>query len=330
MGVRLRSIIHGRTSKMKVARWRNRKPARSSRRIVGIVGVLLLANMNPVFAQRVVVANQTEARITLSVRNTPIQKVLNQIASNAGLSVSWSTARVALDGTVSVTLQNTPLRQALATVLKGTGVTAVVSDETQTIVLVPPGANADSAAAVGTSSGKSQADSAKGIIAGLVIDSATRKGIAGGLSGYRPVSWIEHGVLRNLAYNHTYAVQALHENSSLLNSGAFRVHGGDVALDDMIAGVRRGLLISRLWQVRVVHLKSVTVTGMTRDGVWLIEGGKISKAVRNLRFTESILAALNNVIAIGSEQRVFSPGTPAVVPPLQIREFNFDALTDAL
>jgi predicted Zn-dependent protease len=76
--------------------------------------------------------------------------------------------------------------------------------------------------------------------------------------------------------------------------------GGTV--DDLVAGVERGLLVSDLWYTRVLDPKTLVVTGLTRNGVWLIEGGRIRRAVSNLRFTQSYADALGagNVGAVGS------------------------------
>jgi predicted Zn-dependent protease len=70
--------------------------------------------------------------------------------------------------------------------------------------------------------------------------------------------------------------------------------------------------------------------GYTRDGLWLIEDGKISRAIKNFLFTESPLLMLNNVEQIGSPQRVFCPGKAAVTPALKVRDFSFTALSDAV
>jgi predicted Zn-dependent protease len=72
------------------------------------------------------------------------------------------------------------------------------------------------------------------------------------------------------------------------------------------------------------------MTGYTRDGVWLIEQGRISKPAKNFRFTESPLLALNNVLQLGVPQRVFRPMAPAVVPALKIEDFSFTSLSDAI
>jgi predicted Zn-dependent protease len=147
---------------------------------------------------------------------------------------------------------------------------------------------------------------------------------------YYPVTWVEGGVLRALAYNRRYAVELLGKNTGLPASGAFHMHGGTVSVEEMIATTTRGVLVTRLWGVQLVHEASMLSTGYTRDGLWLIENGKISKPIANFRFTESPLFALNNVEQLGVPQRVYHPGAPVVVPPLKVRDFNFSSLADAV
>jgi predicted Zn-dependent protease len=69
---------------------------------------------------------------------------------------------------------------------------------------------------------------------------------------------------------------------------------------------------------------------MTRDGLWLIENGKISHPVGNLRFTESPLFVFNQVDQLGAPMPVFAPGVPAIVPPVKVRDFSFTSLVDAI
>ena len=99
---------------------------------------------------------------------------------------------------------------------------------------------------------------------------------------------------------------------------------GGASRDDLVASVRRGLLITRFWYTRVVHPLTVHMTGMTRDGVFLIEGGEIAGPVRDLRFTESYLDALNRVDAIAAETKLvrefFSVNR---VPALKIASWRF-------
>jgi predicted Zn-dependent protease len=69
---------------------------------------------------------------------------------------------------------------------------------------------------------------------------------------------------------------------------------------------------------------------MTRDGLWLIENGKIRHPIKNFRFTESPLFAFNQVDQLGVPVPVFSPGTPAICPPVKVRDFSFTAMVDAV
>lgn len=149
---------------------------------------------------------------------------------------------------------------------------------------------------------------------------------------YVPVSWVERGVLAELAYDQDYALRLLHAPMGKPWSGAFRMEGSEppVSLEEMIATTKRGLLITRFWDVRVLDLSSVLCTGLTRDGLWLVENGKISKPVQNFRFTESPMFAFNNVEQIGTPVPVFNPGVPAVVPAVKVRDFSFTSLVDAV
>ncbi|HXC25317.1 MAG TPA: metallopeptidase TldD-related protein, partial [Gemmatimonadaceae bacterium] len=109
-------------------------------------------------------------------------------------------------------------------------------------------------------------------------------------------------------------------------------------LDEMIAATTRGLLVTRFDGVILLNSQSQLYRGYTRDGLWLIERGKISKAVKNLVFTESVIFALNNVEQVGVPQRVFHPKDdsirtipqPVIVPPLKVKDFSFTALTSAI
>jgi predicted Zn-dependent protease len=156
---------------------------------------------------------------------------------------------------------------------------------------------------------------------------------------YHPVTWIERGILKALAYRRDEAIANLNQSLSILSSGAFRMSGGPTTIAEMIATTARGLLVTRFHGIRLVDERSQLYTGYTRDGVWLIEQGKISKPVKNLKFTESVLWACNNVEQLGPPQRVFQPGknlttgaipTPTIVPPMKVRDFSFTGLSDAI
>lgn len=146
----------------------------------------------------------------------------------------------------------------------------------------------------------------------------------------RPVTWIEHGTLEMLGYDRAYALKELHENLGYPNTGAYQMSGGSTSINDMIRTTKRGLLVTRFSNIRIIDPTSVLLSGVTRDGLWLIENGRISRPVKNLRFTESPLFMLNSVEQLGRPERVFSPDAPAIVPPLKARDFSFTATIDAI
>jgi PmbA protein len=107
-------------------------------------------------------------------------------------------------------------------------------------------------------------------------------------------------------------------------------------MEEMIASTDRGILVTRFHYTNVVEPMKVILTGMTRDGTFLIEGGKIVRAVNNFRFTQSVLAALSNVvqitsvpITVGSPDR-YGPrfGQGSVMPAIKVSAFNFSGVTE--
>ena len=151
-----------------------------------------------------------------------------------------------------------------------------------------------------------------------------------------PVSrtvWIENGIVRNLAYDRYWA--ARHSRAATSPGGTLRMSGGTATTDEMIASTRRGLLVTRFWYIRPVDARTILYTGLTRDGTFLIENGKITRAVKNLRFNESPIFMLNNMDAMGVPVRVSASeaggaGTAIVVPPIKVREFTFTSMSDAI
>jgi hypothetical protein len=181
---------------------------------------------------------------------------------------------------------------------------------------------------------------------------------------YHPTTWIQDGVLKELAYFRAYAVKRLGLNSggrvqwgAGMDDGAWwrsasrnssqegrppqtgsfhmSVRGETATIEEMIATTRRGVFVTRFWGVKLVGddpatKAAVMQTGYTRDGLWLIENGKIAKPVRNFRFMESPVFVLNNIEQLGVPQRIYNPGYPIVVPALKVRDFNFTSLSDAV
>jgi len=99
-------------------------------------------------------------------------------------------------------------------------------------------------------------------------------------------------------------------------------------VDQMIASTERGVLVTRLWYIREVEPYDKMMTGMTRDGTFLVENGKIQRGIRNFRFNESLLHMLSNVEAMSTPVR--STGEESfdmVVPAMKVRDFNFTETT---
>jgi len=151
---------------------------------------------------------------------------------------------------------------------------------------------------------------------------------------YHPVTWIDRGVLRELAYDRRYALRVLHRDRALLNPGAFRLAPADgvptATIEEMIARTQRGILVTRFHDVRPMDMQSVLCTGYTRDGTWLIENGKLSRPLKNFRFTESPLFVLNNIDDVGVPQRVFASGRAYVAPAVRVHDFSFTGLADGV
>ena len=142
--------------------------------------------------------------------------------------------------------------------------------------------------------------------------------------------WIENGVLKALFYSRFWANKQGKQPTGFPTT--VKMPGGPTTTEQMIASTPRGLLITRFFYLRPVDPRTALFTGLTRDGVFLIEDGKIKQPVRNFRFNESPLFLLNNIEAIGPAQRL--AGTEAggniVMPTIKARDFNFTSLSEAV
>lgn len=151
------------------------------------------------------------------------------------------------------------------------------------------------------------------------------------------VTLVDKGVPRHLVYSRRSAKQARTKATGhgfpLPNEHGeapmnLVIGGGNSSLDKMIASTGRGLLVTRLWYIREVDPYEKIMTGMTRDGLFLVENGRVGKAVRNFRFNQSILEMLRNVDMLGPAHR--ATGEEAfemVVPPMKVRNFHFSEVT---
>ena len=143
-------------------------------------------------------------------------------------------------------------------------------------------------------------------------------------------SWIEGGVVKNLSYSRYWAqkkgVDAVPGPSNVIMTG------GTATLEEMIKSTEKGILVSRLWYIRMVDPQTLLLTGLTRDGTFYIENGEIKFAVKNFRFNESPVIMLNNVEALGKPERTISVESyrSYLVPPIKARDFTFSSLSDAV
>ncbi|MDB5109154.1 MAG: TldD/PmbA family protein [Mucilaginibacter sp.] len=142
--------------------------------------------------------------------------------------------------------------------------------------------------------------------------------------------WIQNGVVKNLSYSRYWAekkgVKPVPGPSNII------MDGGDSSIEEMIKNTERGILVSRLWYIRSVDPQSLLLTGLTRDGTFYIENGKIKFPIKNFRFNESPVIMLNNVEALGKPERAVSVESyrSYLIPPMKIRDFTFSSLSDAV
>ncbi|WP_421806202.1 TldD/PmbA family protein [Flagellimonas sp.] len=140
----------------------------------------------------------------------------------------------------------------------------------------------------------------------------------------KKTSWIENGVVKNLAYDRYWAEQKGVEPVPFPSNAI--MEGGDESLEDMIKGTKKGILVTRFWYIRSVDPQTLLYTGLTRDGTFYIENGQIKFPVKNFRFNESPIIMLNNLESLGQQVRV----NGNLIPYMKIRDFTFTSLSDAV
>jgi predicted Zn-dependent protease len=146
-------------------------------------------------------------------------------------------------------------------------------------------------------------------------------------------TWVRDGVLQTLAADRYWASR--HGFDPVPVGGGLRVEGGTETAEEMVAGIERGIFVTRLWYIRQVDPRTLQYTGLTRDGTFLIRQGRVAGPVKNLRFNQSLLAMLGDVQRVGAAERVVASesggvGPATVAPPLVVRDFHFTSLSDAV
>ncbi len=148
-----------------------------------------------------------------------------------------------------------------------------------------------------------------------------------------PVSWISDGVLTNLIRNRAQASRTGLPVTAPADNLIMDA-GGTASLAEMIAGTRRGLLLTCLWYIREVDPERLLLTGLTRDGVYLVEDGQVVGAVNNFRFNESPVDLLARITEIGAAEPTLCREwndyfNRTVMPPVRFADFNMSTVSQA-
>jgi len=151
-----------------------------------------------------------------------------------------------------------------------------------------------------------------------------------GLPRHRTV-WVERGVLKNLAYPRFWAEKTGH--APIAQPRGFVMVGGSATVDDMVRDTKRGVLVTRFWYIRMLAAQKLVLTGLTRDGNFYIENGRIVGPANNFRFNESPVAMLANVLALGPSERTRSGESEdslCAAPTLLVKDFTFSSQSEAI
>ena len=167
----------------------------------------------------------------------------------------------------------------------------------------------------------------------------------GDLLPTRAMTWIDKGVVANLAYDRYWATKTGKEPTPGGGggfggggrgggggaAGSLQLDGTEASTEDLIKGVERGLLITHFWYIRGVNPQTLQQTGLTRDGVFLIENGKVTTPVVNFRFLESPVRLLKNTKKVGRAMRVRGlEGGTMISPSLVVADFPLPSISDAI
>jgi predicted Zn-dependent protease len=149
-----------------------------------------------------------------------------------------------------------------------------------------------------------------------------------------PTYWMRAGRLERLRYHRAGALKSNQPPTPPIDNLVLEVPGTSATLDSMIAGTERALLLTCLWYIREVDPSSLLLTGLTRDGVYLVERGEIVGAVNNFRFNESPVDLLAKATEVGRTQRALSREwneyfNRTAMPPLRVEGFNMSSVSPA-
>jgi predicted Zn-dependent protease len=141
---------------------------------------------------------------------------------------------------------------------------------------------------------------------------------------------IKNGVVAGLDYTRFWAQKQ--GKRAIGRHGNIIMSGGSKSTEELIANTKKGVLVTRTWYIRMVDPQSQLLTGLTRDGTFYIENGKIKHPIKNFRFNESPVVMLNNIEELGKPVVVGGTGSgfQMLLPAMKVRDFNFTSLSDAV
>ena len=155
----------------------------------------------------------------------------------------------------------------------------------------------------------------------------------GGLPAQR-ITMVNKGSLETLTYNRFWAKQKGVEPTPGPVNTIMEGNGPAATVEEMIKSTERGIIVGRFWYIRTTDPRTSSSTGLTRDGVWWIENGKIAYPLKNFRFNQSTVKMLapGNVLMVGKPERVGSSegGGGSLLPALKLKEFNFTSQSEAV
>jgi predicted Zn-dependent protease len=145
--------------------------------------------------------------------------------------------------------------------------------------------------------------------------------------------WISDGILTELIRTRAWAARSDATPVAGIDNLIMDA-GGTASIEEMIARTKRGLLLTCLWYIREVDPETLLLTGLTRDGVYLIEDGKITGAVNNFRFNESPIDLLSRITEVGRSEKTLCREwndwfTRTIMPPVRIKDFNMSTVSQA-
>jgi len=144
--------------------------------------------------------------------------------------------------------------------------------------------------------------------------------------------WVKEGVIKSIASSRYWAKKTGREPLSFPPN--LVMDGGAASIDEMVASTRRGLLVTRFWYIRPVDPQTALFTGLTRDGCFLVENGKVTRPVKNFRWNETPVKMLRNIEMMGPTERVITSeqdlGSSLSFPALKVTDFTFSSLSDAV